>query len=572
MGRNETCPLGRSSGVRNGSPAVPSGIQSLYRSSVVESMQGIFGQLLKTICDVCSSRAVHLKITWRNRGKAVPVAEGWHMADIDGIQPVAAERTRQIPIFSREESRCSGEGFPSGGGDPRSAEESRCRVAGFMSDCSDLRDFSFPIFEARTGGVVSDQGGEPEQPLRSRSIEVLRNWRLRIDTDRNRCRFDGAVGDFSVVLRIAFPKGGNGLFQKYLRRVVTLLDFLEACIEVLGPPGTGGYMPASDSAPPLSPALLGESKEMKEIRETVRIAARCNIPLLVEGESGTGKEIVARNSHGLGPRQSGPIVIINCLEVPASLLQSELFGHVKGSFTGASRDRIGLIESAAGGTLFLDEIGEMPMSLQAALLRILQEKEVRRIGESRRRKIDVRFVFATNRDLRGLVEKGEFRRDLFYRICGMRIHLPSLRDRREDIPILARHFLALAAGECGERSPHITARAVGRLLSYDWPGNVRELKNEMERIFAFHPGARYVRPEMLSSQLVSNEDAWNPDGRETLNQAVRRLESGMIKRALDRFGGNRTRAARHLGITRQGLLKKLKRYDIAEDRRAFPGR
>jgi DNA-binding NtrC family response regulator len=529
------------------------GIRCFCDAFLVETMQNIFTRFLKTLCDVCSARAAHLKVTWCGREGAIPIADKWHVADRESFPPVAGGSVRQIPIFSREEPRCSADGFG--------------------SDCSDPRRTAVSFLGTLTGGAPVGQHGEPERIFAAQAIEVSRSWRVKVDQDGHECRFEGAVEDFSLLLRIVFPRGGNGLVHRYVHRAGTLLALLEALIEVLGPPGRRGRTPADSIVSALSPPLLGESEQMREVRNTLRITALCNVPLLVEGESGTGKEIVARNAHSLGPRRSNPIVIINCLEVPPSLLQSELFGHLKGSFTGASRDRIGLVESAAGGTLFLDEIGEMPPSLQAALLRVLQEKEVRRIGESTRRKVDVRFVFATNSDLRELVEKGEFRRDLFYRISGIRIRLPSLRDRRDDIPLLARHFLGLAARECGEQAPpHITARALGKLLSYAWPGNVRELKNEMERVFALHPGARHIGSEMLSSHIVANETAWCPDGRETLHQAVRRLETGMIEKALERSGGNRTRAARDLGITRQGLLKKLKRYCIEPGRFTIPGR
>ena len=205
----------------------------------------------------------------------------------------------------------------------------------------------------------------------------------------------------------------------------------------------------------------------------------------------------------------------------------------------------------------------MPRSLQAALLRVLQEKEVRRIGESRRRPVDVRFVFATNSDLEELVERKRFRKDLFYRMCGVRLRIPPLRARRGDIPALAEHFLGLAAVERGGNVPHLTSRTMNRLMSYDWPGNVRELKHEMERVLALYPGSRHIHPGMLSPRIGSRDPAGPCTGRETMQLAVRRLETGMIEEALERFDNNRTRAAAHLGITRQGLLKKLKRYGIA---------
>jgi transcriptional regulator with PAS, ATPase and Fis domain len=250
--------------------------------------------------------------------------------------------------------------------------------------------------------------------------------------------------------------------------------------------------------------------------------------------------------------------------MPHTLLQSELFGHAEGAFTGASRERAGLIESAHGGTFFLDEIGEMPLALQAALLRVLQEKEVRRLGESRRRPVDARFVFATNRDLLDLTRRGRFRRDLYYRVAGVRLRVPPLRDRREDVLPLAGFFLARCAKRAGTRAPAIAPAAVRALVRYGWPGNVRELANEIERVVALHGEAHSISPRMLSPHLEesSGVEASADDGRsgEGLPGAVRRLERSMIADALRRHSGNRTRAAEELRITRQGLLKKLKRH------------
>lgn len=307
------------------------------------------------------------------------------------------------------------------------------------------------------------------------------------------------------------------------------------------------------------PPLVGRSAAMSEVRRLVRRVAPASITVLVEGESGTGKEIVARNLHRLGPRRLRPIVIVNCMELPETLLQSELFGHRRGAFTGASHDRAGLIESADGGTFFLDEIGELPMRQQAALLRVIQEREVRRIGESDRRRVDVRFVFATNRDLASLAAKGRFREDLLFRVRGAEIRLPPLRERLEDLRPLANHFLE----RCRPGAvPRLTAGALAALAAYPWPGNVRELRHEIELACALHPDTDLLRPEMFSPRVRDGRGeslaAEMPGG--TLPDAVRRLELRMIRDALDRMDGNRTRTASALGITRQGLLKKMKRY------------
>ncbi len=315
------------------------------------------------------------------------------------------------------------------------------------------------------------------------------------------------------------------------------------------------------------PPMYGISEPMEELREAVRKVSVSSVPVLIEGENGTGKEIVARNIHRIGSRREKSLVIVNCMEMPATLLQGELFGHMKGAFTGAMRDRRGLRESAAGGTFFLDEIGELPPSLQASLLRVIQEKEIRRLGENDTRTVDVRFLFATNRNLVELVRKGAFREDLYFRIKGVRLFVPALRHRRKDILILASRLLEGASAAEGRAAPAITSAAARRLLSYEWPGNVRELKNEMERVVALYPGAKRIDPGMLSFAAGDSKPAREPapEGPAgTLPGAVENLERKMIVDALERFSGNRTRTAAELGITRQGLLKKIKRYGMTQ--------
>lgn len=392
-------------------------------------------------------------------------------------------------------------------------------------------------------------------------------WRFQVPRWEGEWRFEKVVTGFHAEVSLVFPDVRIGFVNRRLGAVESMLTLLEALLE--------DYVFTAqtvcvdnESHRPFDPPLIGMSSATVELRRKVRLVAGCDIPVLVEGESGTGKEIVARNIHRLSSRRAKPLVIVNCLEMPPSLLQSELFGHMKGSFTGASRDRVGLIESAAGGTFFLDEIGEMPLSLQAVLLRVLQEKEVRRVGDSRRRTVDVRFIFATNRSLRDLIERGKFRRDLFYRIHGVRFDIPPLRHRREDVFLLAQYFLELCARRLGISTPGITATAARRLLSYSWPGNVRELKNEMERIVTLHRGVRKITPEQLSPHIRKKTHRLVDEGTslatETLPERVQRLERRMIGDALKRFNGNRTKAAHALGITRQGLLKKLKRFGMRE--------
>jgi DNA-binding NtrC family response regulator len=369
------------------------------------------------------------------------------------------------------------------------------------------------------------------------------------------------AGGLDFELDLSLDDGGAPFANERMVRAASLIDLFESVLEGRG--FTAG--PPLRPAPRLvefDPPFVGRSAAMAELRRDIRSVAPSGLSVLIEGESGTGKEVVAKNLHRLSPRRARPLVVTSALEAPHSLLQSELFGHVEGAFTGASRDRIGLIESANGGTFFLDEIGELPLALQAALLRVLQEREVRRIGESRRRRVDARFVFATNRDLEELVRKGRFRRDLYFRIAVMRLRVPPLRARREDVVPLAAHFLGCCAAQAGVETPALAASAVRRLVEYDWPGNVRELKNEMERAFALHGAERAIGSAALSPHLDGSRGEAVTAGAAgtTIPETVERLERGMIRDALDRAGGNRTRAAEALGITRQGLLKKLKRY------------
>jgi DNA-binding NtrC family response regulator len=377
--------------------------------------------------------------------------------------------------------------------------------------------------------------------------------------------FSGMLDGYQVDVLLDFSGRGTAFVHRRLKVAASFLRLLEpvlaeSAVRLLrnGTIGTDGGS--------LEPVFVGVSAAVRDLIGQMRLVADFDIPVLIEGESGTGKEIVARNIHRLSTRRSRSLVIVNCMEIQPSLLQSELFGHLKGSFTGASRDRIGLIESAAGGTFFLDEIGELPVSLQAALLRVLQEKEVRRIGESVRRKVDVRFVFATNRNLHEQVERGEFREDLYYRVSGMRLHIPPLRQRQEDILPMVRYFLGCCAGKANAEPPSIPMDAMRRLLSYHWPGNGRELRNEIERLFALKQHVGMVTVEDLSLHIRDHAARGETSSLPwmSLPAAVQELERRMILGALKVHGSNRTKTAAMLGITRQGLLKKLKRFNITE--------
>jgi two-component system response regulator AtoC len=318
---------------------------------------------------------------------------------------------------------------------------------------------------------------------------------------------------------------------------------------------------ARSGAPSGTAGIIYRSPAMAQDMTLVARVSGSASTVLVTGETGTGKELVARALHGEGCRKRGPFVAVNCSAISSSLMESELFGHVKGAFTGADREKQGLFAAADGGTLFLDEIGELPRELQPKLLRVLQEGEILRVGETRPRKVDVRVLAATARDLREEVEKGRFRDDLFYRLAVVEIQIPPLRERPEDIPLLAENFISRIAAREGRPFPKIQADALEMLRSYPWPGNVRELENFMEKTMIF------CRGEMIDLDSLPWEvRRRNRNETESLSlkQATMRLEGEYIRRALAATGGNRTRAARLLEISLRGLLYKIKEYEIEQ--------
>ncbi|MCS6798652.1 MAG: sigma-54 dependent transcriptional regulator [Myxococcota bacterium] len=311
-------------------------------------------------------------------------------------------------------------------------------------------------------------------------------------------------------------------------------------------------------------AMVGRSEPMQRLFRTIERVAAHRTTVLVTGESGTGKELVARALHRLSPRAARPFVAVNCGAIPPALLESELFGHRRGAFTDATADKRGLFEEAHGGTLFLDEIGELPLSLQVKLLRVLQEGSVRRLGETRDVTVDVRVVAATVRDLQEEVRAGRFREDLYYRLNVVSLRVPPLRERREDIPLLVEHFLDSLAQRLHLARKTISQAALARLVAHDWPGNVRELGNVMERAVVLAEGD-VIDVADLSEPLQPGRDRPIPaflDDEISIKKAVRRLEAELIRRALERTGGNRTRAARLLEISHRALLYKIKDYGI----------
>ncbi len=306
------------------------------------------------------------------------------------------------------------------------------------------------------------------------------------------------------------------------------------------------------------PELVGESVPWRDLVARLPPVAASGMPVLLTGETGTGKELVARALHALSPRRGHGFVAHNCGATPDSLIESELFGHARGAFTGAVSDREGLFDAAHRGTLFLDEIGDASPLLQMKLLRVLQEGEARRVGDTRPRRVDVRLVAATHRALERAVGGGGFRADLYFRVGAVRLRLPALRERGRDVLVLARHFLAQAAARSGAEPPAIEPALAERLLRYAWPGNVRELANACH--FAVHvAGARgLVReahwPEAPFAAAVAEGAG--------LHAETRALEERRLREALGRTHGNKTAAARSLGLSRQGLLKKLRRYGL----------
>jgi len=310
--------------------------------------------------------------------------------------------------------------------------------------------------------------------------------------------------------------------------------------------------------------IIGSSPAMRKVFALMDKVINTTTSVLIQGETGTGKELVAKAIHYNGCLKEKPFVAENCGALSENLLESELFGHVKGSFTGAITDRKGLFELAHGGTIFLDEIGEIPVSMQVKLLRVLQEGHIRRVGGSRYIKVDVRLISSTNRDLEEEAKKGSFRKDLFYRICVFPITLPPLRERKEDIPLLAAHFLKKLTRKQKRSSARLTPRALNLLSQYNWPGNVRELQNEIERALTLAGKDREIREKFLSEKIKASlsREISTPATDSTIKEVTQRIEQQMIVEALKKTGGNRSKAARIIGLTRQGLLNKITRYQI----------
>ncbi|MCA9275866.1 MAG: sigma-54-dependent Fis family transcriptional regulator [Phycisphaerales bacterium] len=322
--------------------------------------------------------------------------------------------------------------------------------------------------------------------------------------------------------------------------------------------------------------IVAGSEAMRRILKTVKTVANSKIPVLITGESGTGKELIAQAVHNNSPRSAKRFVTMNCAGQAESLLEDQLFGHVKGAFTGAEKDRDGVFEYADGGTVFLDEIGDMPLAMQAKLLRVLESGEVVRLGANETKHVDVRFVSATNRDFGSMTADGSFRQDLFFRINGAHVHLPPLRERREDIPRIVRHAIAKFGGEllAGQPSPEISDAALMRLTGYAWPGNVRQLINVVENMVvmaigdhedgsgAVRIGTEHIPAEIISGDADGQSEASTTQAGTLAGTSLEQLEKQAIRETLKLTGGNREQTAKLLGIGERTLYRKLKEYGL----------
>ena len=314
--------------------------------------------------------------------------------------------------------------------------------------------------------------------------------------------------------------------------------------------------------------FIGQSPAIQAVRQSIREVSATAANVLITGESGTGKEVVAKAIHYNGPRSAAPFVAVNCAALPESLLESELFGHVRGAFTGATASRPGRFVQADTGTLLLDEIGDMPLPLQAKILRCIQEKTVEPVGANTPRKVDVRIVAATNQDLAAAIGRGEFRQDLYYRLNVYPIALPPLREHPEDIELLIEHFAQKFAGEMGKNPISFTPEALQALRAYSWPGNVRELENCVERLFIVAPGG-LVSPDLLAASFVAGElqSGHEPGGRAVfpldLERRLDDLERDLIVQALEEAGGVQVKAAELLNISERSIWHRIKKLGIA---------
>jgi two-component system nitrogen regulation response regulator NtrX len=448
-----------------------------------------------------------------------------------------------------------------------------------------------PGVRSALGGVLRDEGYEVDAvdsgeacleqlPRQAYDVVLLDIWLPGMDGLATLARMRERQIDVQVVII-----SGHGNIESAVRAIkMGAFDFvekplsLEKTVLVVRNALTQRRLVAENRAlrakVDATHVMVGESYAMAKLREQVAMAAPTNGRVLIFGENGTGKELVARNIHQLSRRRTDPFVEVNCAAIPEELIESELFGHVRGAFTGAVADRRGKFEAAHGGTIFLDEIADMSLKTQAKVLRVLQEQVMEAVGGSSRIRVDARVLAATNKDLTTEIRAGRFREDLYFRLNVVPIFVPPLRDRHEDIPLLAEHFMAMLAREYGRRPKTFEADAVIALRQYVWPGNVRELHNVVERLMIMVPGDRISSRDLsfLDQGLTPGSDVpaavAKPAVAEPLHDARDRFERDYIRRALAVQHGNISRTADLLGIERSNLYRKMRGFGITPSRRS----
>jgi two-component system, NtrC family, response regulator HydG len=420
-------------------------------------------------------------------------------------------------------------------------------------------------FETITGYRQSEIVGEPCTTLGCTSCEVARqaescHWCVMFKKGhlkKQRCSIVHKDGRIVHILKNASVlKDDTGSIIGAVETMTDITDLMDKETQI------ANYRRELDAEDRFY-GMIGTSSRMQQVFEIISNASHSSAPVIIFGESGTGKEMVAKAIHDAGPRRKNAYVKVNCAALNESLLESELFGHVKGAYTGAHRDREGRFEAATGGDIFLDEIGDLPLSTQVKLLRVLENQVVERVGDNRPIEVDVRIISATNRNLQDLIARGAFREDFYYRINVIPIHIPPLRERAEDIPLLARSFLNRIMLKSSKRIEGISKTAMELLLSYTWPGNARELKSAFEFAVVSCPGgmieADYLPPQITSGSSVCPPDLLNEStSQESLNDVKRKR----LIDALHRTGGNQSKAARLLGISRTSVWSQIKRFNI----------
>ncbi|MBL9081939.1 MAG: sigma-54-dependent Fis family transcriptional regulator [Planctomycetales bacterium] len=417
-------------------------------------------------------------------------------------------------------------------------------------------EHALTLFDQPISMVISDL----KMGIRS-GIDLLRAWLAR----RPETPFIIVTAYGDVESAVEAMKIGARDFMTKPIDPTKLLEMVKRCLETpatahVGPVAGMTPLPGVDARLDVE-RMVGVSDPIRRVRDQIRRVAPSDSTVLLLGESGTGKELAAEAVHAHSTRSSKPLVVVNMAAVPESLVESELFGHVKGAFTGASADRPGRFEIADGGTLFIDEVGDFPLSLQAKLLRALETRVIQRVGGNDDRTVNVRLVAATSRNVREMVRQGKFREDLYYRLNVVTIEIPPLRERREDIPLLLEHFAANIAPPLGKPIPTFDANLQGFLISYDWPGNIRELRNCLESMIVLSRGPELTLedlPPNLATGLRAGASTEESSASDDLQ--LSRLEKSVILQTLKRMEGNRTKAAEALGISVRTLQRRLKEW------------